>query len=132
MPTTHKTRHSIIHEFELQTKLSLLKSRRIDEQTDIQAEFSIPLQLHSAGYKNKETPMHLTFLCDFGIYNRISHELKVTFLASIFILITVTLGCRISSPIRGIDDADGGVDSARSSNRTKNATNMFIPENKKI
>lgn len=36
----------------------------------------------------------------------------------------------MSSPIRGIDDADGGVDSARSSNRTKNATNIFIPENK--
>ena len=33
----------------------------------------------------------------------------------------------IYSPMRGMEDAAGGVDSARSSSRTKNATKMFIP-----
>ena len=32
------------------------------------------------------------------------------------------------SPIKGILEAAGGVDSARSNNKTKNATKMFIPE----
>ena len=31
----------------------------------------------------------------------------------------------------GIDEAAGGVDSASKSNSTKNATNIFIPEDRK-
>ena len=33
-----------------------------------------------------------------------------------------------SLPMRGIEDAAGGVDSARRSSNTKKATKMFIPE----
>lgn len=43
-------------------------------------------------------------------------------------VVFVLLYCIFDLPMRGIDEAAGGVDSANNNNRTKKATKIFIPE----
>lgn len=46
----------------------------------------------------------------------------------VYVLFLLSLYCIFDLPMRGIDEAAGGVDSANNNKRTKKATKIFIPE----